>query len=204
MKHENKLGVPFSESVIKNSVGCHLAEKSPWRPFRFARKHHYLGNDAWWRWSYYRTLIGNYYRPSEFRHWEWYTAPFSEDILMTSCSVCKKNSLSRKRCMLDENLLWSTTGNNDRPFRIRHYKLRTAPHSGYNTMTSFPVSQKTSLSRKRCMIEMKLLLNTNRKPLLPFRIPSLRVVQSAFLAEIDCWRHFLLARKPQYLGNGVW
>ena len=46
-KHENELGVTFSGSVIGNDVRCSLAEKSPWRHFRFARKHHYLGNNAW-------------------------------------------------------------------------------------------------------------------------------------------------------------
>ena len=38
------LGSPF-----QNFVRHPLAEESPWRHFRFAKKHHYLGNSAWWK-----------------------------------------------------------------------------------------------------------------------------------------------------------
>ena len=43
---EHKLGVSLSESVIENYARHPLAEISLWRHFRFARKRHYLGNDA--------------------------------------------------------------------------------------------------------------------------------------------------------------
>ena len=45
-------------------------------------------------------------------------------------------------------------------------------------MTSFPVCKKTSLSRKRCLTEVKLLLNTNRKLVSPIQNPSLKTVYS--------------------------
>ena len=46
-------------------------------------------------------------------------------------------------------------------------------------MTSFLVCKKMSLSRKWCMMEMRLLLNTNGKPLSPIQILSSRTVHSA-------------------------
>ena len=42
-------------------------------------------------------------------------------------------------------------------------------------MTSFPVCKKTSLSRKLCMIEVKLLKNTNRKSWSPFQNLSWKI-----------------------------
>ena len=60
---------------------------------------------------------------------------------------------------------------------IEHFVRRTP--IGEITLTSFPVCKKTSLSRKQCIIELKLLQNSNRKPLSHFQIPSSRTVHSA-------------------------
>ena len=69
---------------------------------------------------------------------------------------------------------WTQIGSYDRPFRIRHIKLRTAPPSGFRTMTSVAACKKTSLFRKQCMVEMKFSLIRYRKMLSPFQNPSLR------------------------------
>ena len=98
---------------------------------------------------------------------------------MTSLSVCKKTSLSPKRCTATNNFNGTQLGNHGRPFRIRRNKLRTAPPSGYSTLISFPVCKKTSIYRKRSIIEVNILLNTYRKPYKPFIIPLLETVFSA-------------------------
>ena len=46
IEHEYKLWITLSESVIENFVQRPLAEESPRRHFRFARKRHDLGNHA--------------------------------------------------------------------------------------------------------------------------------------------------------------
>jgi len=52
---------------------------------------------------------------------------------------------------------------NGRSFRNRYEKLREAPSGGEITMTSYPVWNKTSLSRKSCIVDEKILLNTFTK-----------------------------------------
>ena len=75
-----------------------------------------------------------------------------------------KGRITLKRLKIGKKCQWSMNINLGHPFRIRQRKLRTAPPSGEITMTSFPVCKKTSFTRKRCMIGVKLLWNTNGKP----------------------------------------
>jgi len=79
---------------------------------------------------------------------------------MTSYLPCNKTSLSRKPCILDKNLLWNASGSRGRSFRIRHEKSPEALPSGEITMTSYPPCNKTSLSRKPCIPDKKLIWNT--------------------------------------------
>ena len=65
------------------------------------------------------------------------------------------------------------------PLSIRLRKVCTAPSSVDITMTSILFCEKTSLSVKRRMIEVKLLLNTNKESGLPILNPSLVTVYSA-------------------------
>jgi len=67
---------------------------------------------------------------------------------MTSFPVGNNTSLSRKPCIPDKSYSGTLSGSHDRSFTIRHEKLPEAPPSGEITMTSYPVSNKTSLSRK--------------------------------------------------------
>jgi len=46
---------------------------------------------------------------------------------------------------------WTLLGNHGRSFRIRHKKTPEAPPSGEITMTSYPVGNETTLSRKPCI-----------------------------------------------------
>jgi len=55
------------------------------------------------------------------------------------------------------------SGSHDRSFRIRHKKSPEAPSTGKITVTSYPVGNETSLSRKPCIPDEKLLRNTIRK-----------------------------------------
>ena len=98
---------------------------------------------------------------------------------MTSFSVCKKNSLSQKRCIVDEQLQWNTTR---KPWSaFQNPSLETAYSAPQRIQHSdfIPVCKKTSICRKRCIIGVKLLLNTNGKPYKPFLNPLLKTVFSA-------------------------
>jgi len=52
----------------------------------------------------------------------------------------------------------SLSGSQARSFRIRHENSLEAPPSGEITITSYPACNKTSLSRKPCILDKKLLL----------------------------------------------
>jgi len=67
-------------------------------------------------------------------------------------------------------------------------------------MTSYPVYNKTSLSRKPCIEDKKLLWNTIGKTWSLFQNPSWKI-SCGPLAEKSRWRHIRLAIKPRYLGN---
>jgi len=54
------------------------------------------------------------------------------------------------------------SGSGGRTFRIRHEKFSEALPSGEITMTSYPIGNKTSLSRKLCIPDKKLLRNAIR------------------------------------------
>ena len=109
--------------------------------------------------------------------------PFQIPSLRTVHSVPQRRYIDDVIFGLHENLIISETVYEssmiDDPSRICQEKLCIAPPSGYSTMTSVPVCKNTSLFRKRCMIEIKLLLNTKRKPVFPIQIPSLRTGHSA-------------------------
>jgi len=70
-------------------------------------------------------------------------------------------------------------GSHGLSFRIRHEKLPEAPPSGEFTMTSYPPWNKTSLSRKPCIPDNKLLWNTIRKSWSLFQKPSYKITWSA-------------------------
>jgi len=97
------------------------------------------------------------------RHGKSPETPPGGKITMTSYPACNKTSLSRKPCIPDNNLLWTLSGSHGRSFRICHEKSRETLPGGRLTMTSCPVGNKTSLSRKPCIADKKLLWITIMK-----------------------------------------
>jgi len=66
-------------------------------------------------------------------------------------------------------------GSHVRSFRIRPQIMRAAPPDGGLTMTSYPVGNKTSLSRKPYIADKKLQWNAVRKSWSLFRNPSCEI-----------------------------
>jgi len=64
------------------------------------------------------------------------------------------------------------SGSFGRSFIIRHEKSPEAPASGEITMTSYPGRNKTSSSRKPCILDKKLVWNAIRKSRSLFKNPS--------------------------------
>jgi len=70
------------------------------------------------------------------------------------------------------------SGSYGRSFRMRHEKSPKALHGGKLTMTSYPACNKTSLSRKPCISDKKLLLITIRKSWSLIQNPSWKIARS--------------------------
>jgi len=68
-------------------------------------------------------------------------------------------------------------------------------------MESYPVGNKTSLSRKPYIPDKKLLWITIRKSCSLFQNPSWKNCLKRPLADKSWWSHIRLAIKPRYLGN---
>jgi len=68
-------------------------------------------------------------------------------------------------------------------------------------MTSYPACNTTSLSRKPCIRDKKLIWNTIRKSWTLFQNPSWKISLKRPLAAKSRWRYIRLAIKPRYLGN---
>jgi len=76
---------------------------------------------------------------------------------------------------INEPRLW----NWGRSFKFRQQKLCETPPGGEITLTSFPVCNKTSLSRKPCIPDKKLLWNAIRKSWSLFQNPSWKIAWNA-------------------------
>ena len=129
-------------------------------------------------WLLLKTIIKSGSPFQNLRQWITSIAP-SGDITMTSFSANGLPWLYRKRCMMDVWLLLITIMKSGSPSIIRLDKLPAAPPGEEYTKTSFPVHGKTWLYRKRCMIEVWLLLNTNIKSESPFPNPPQWITFSA-------------------------
>jgi len=90
------------------------------------------------------------------------------------------------------------SGNHGRSFRIRHLKVRAAHPVGWLMMTSYPAWNKTSSSRKRCILDKTLQWISTRKS---WSESVMKKCVQRPLAKDWRWRHIQLAIKPQYLGN---
>jgi len=111
-------------------------------------KPRYLGNQASQIKNYYGTLLGSYGRSFRIRHEKVRAALSGGGLTMTSYPACNKTSFSLKPYISDKSYYRSLSKSHGRSFRIRHEKLRAAPPVGRLTMTSYPVSNKTSLPWK--------------------------------------------------------
>jgi len=87
-----------------------------------------------------------------------------------------------------------------RPFRIRHDYSREAQPGGGLTTTSYPVGNKTSLSRKPCIEDKKLLWNVIRKSWSLFKNQAWKV-REAPSGEGQTMTSYPVAIKHRYLGN---
>jgi len=91
---------------------------------------------------------------------------------MTSYPVGNKTSLPRKPCIPDKKLLWITIRKSWSLFQNPSWKIAwRAPGEGI-PMTSYPVGNKTSLPRKSCIPDKKLLWIIIRKSWSLFQNPS--------------------------------
>jgi len=164
--------VALSEFVIKNRLKRPLAEKSRWRHIRLAMKPRYPGNHA-----------------SQMKS---YRCRYQEVMVALSESVMK----IRLKRLLAEKSRWrhirlsikprylgnhasqiksyygTLSRSHGRTFRIRHVKSREALPGEEIMMTSFPAGKKTSVYRKPCIPDKKLLWNTMRKSWSLFQNPS--------------------------------
>jgi len=93
------------------------------------------------------------------------------------------------------------SGSHSCSFRMRHEKSPEAPPSKEITMMSYPIGNKTSLSRKPCIPDKKLLLNVIRKSWSLFQNPSRKIAWSTTWRRnhhdvISGWHKTSLSRKP--------
>jgi len=160
MNHDYETRVALSDSVNNTCVKWPLAEKSRLRHIRLAIKPRYLRNHASQIKSYYETLSENRGRSFRIRHKKSPEALPSGEITMTSYPPCNKTSLSRKPCIPDKSYYRTPSGSHGRSIRIRQNKSPVAPPSGEITMTSYPVGNETSLSRKPCIPDEKIYWRT--------------------------------------------
>jgi len=80
---------------------------------------------------------------------------------MTSYAI--KHRYLRNHASQIKSYYGTLLGNHGRSFRTRQEKSRVAPPSRGLTMTSYPVGNKTSLSRKPCITDTELLWITIMK-----------------------------------------
>jgi len=155
--------VALSESAMKNRLKRPLAENSRWRHIRFSIKPRYLGNHASQNKSYYGTLSGSHDRSFRIRHEKSRGAPLGGEITMTSYPACNKTSLSRKRCIADKKLFWNASRKSWPLLQNPTWKIAcSAPwrRTDDDVMSGW---QKTSLFRKPCIADKKLLWITLMK-----------------------------------------
>jgi len=103
----------------------------------------------------------------------------SGEITMTSYPVDKKPRYLGNHAAHIKSYNGTLSGSHGRSFRIRHKNSPEAPPGGEMTMTSYPVWNKTSLFRKPCIPDKKLLWIIIGKSCSFFQIPSWKIAWSA-------------------------
>jgi len=174
-----KSGSPFENRQSNNCVQCPLAEKSRWRHIRLKWKLLNLENHVSQIYSYYETLLGSHGRSFRFRPKNVRAAPPGRGLTMTSYPVGNKASLSRKPCIADKKLLWNAIRKSWSLLQNPSWNCECSAPGGGLTMTSYPACNKTSLSRKPCIADKKLLWNAIRNSCSLFENPSCIIAWSA-------------------------
>jgi len=149
--------VALSESVIKNRLKCLLAEKARWRPIRLAMKPRFLGNYASEMKSCYGTLSGSDGRSFRIRQENYPEAPPVEISRWRHIHLVIKPRYLGKHVLQIKSYYSTLSRSHGRSFRICHEKSPKAPPSREVTMMSYPAFNLTSLSRKPCIRDKKLL-----------------------------------------------
>jgi len=112
----------------------------------------------WYRFLASFNIEGSWpYIVQDFSHKKLPETPPSWEFTMTSNSARKKTSLSLKLCIPDKKRQWMLSGSHDRFVRIRNEKSPETPPWWEIKMTSYPVCNITSLSRKPRSVTKKLL-----------------------------------------------
>jgi len=120
--------------------------------------------EIWGRFTQNTPKLWNWGHFFRFRQQNLCETPNSGEIIMTSFPVGTKTSLSRKPCIPDKKLLWNAIRIKSWSlFQNPSWKSPEAPPGGEITMTSYPVWNKASLSRKPCIPDKKLLWNAISK-----------------------------------------
>jgi len=165
MKHDYATGVALSLFLDEKSRKAPLGEEIKMTSYsRLAIKPRYLGNHASPIKSCDASLSLSHGRLFRIRHENSLESLLGGEIMMTSYPACNKTSLSRKPYIADKKLLWIIIMKSyGRSFRIRYEKVRAANPGGELTIMLYPVGNITSLSRKPCTADTKLLLNTFMK-----------------------------------------
>jgi len=113
--------------------------------------------------SYYGTLSGSHGRSFRIRHEKLPEAPLAKKSRWRHIRFAIKLRYLRNHALQIKSYYWSLSGSYGHAFRIRHEKLREAPPGGGLTITSYPVGNTTSLSRKPYIANKKLLWNAIMK-----------------------------------------
>jgi len=145
--------VALSESVMKICVLRPLAEDCWWRQIRLAIKPRYLGNYASQIKSDYGTLSGSHSRSFRIHHGKLHEAHPGGEIMMTSYWLTIKPRYLGNYASQIKSCYGTLSGSHGHSFRILHEKVRFVPPGKGLTMTTYPVGNKTSLSRKPYMAD---------------------------------------------------
>jgi len=147
-------------------------------------KPRYLGNHASQMKSYYGTLWGSHGRSFRIRQEKSPVAPPVEKSRWSHIRLAIKPRYLGNLASQIKSYYRTLSGSHGRTFRIRHEKSREASAGGEIMMTSYPAGNKTSLYRKLCIPDKKLLLNTMVKSWSLFQNPSWKIAWSTPCGKI--------------------
>jgi len=152
----------LESSVNKPCLKRPLADNSRWRHIRRATKPRFLGNHASQIKSYYGTLSGSHGRSFRIRQKNLLKRSLAKKSRWRHIRLAMKPRYLGYRASEMKSYYGTVSVSYGRSFRISHEKLPEAPLSGENTMTSYPIGNKISLSRKPCIPEKKVNMEHNQ------------------------------------------